>query len=241
MKAIFKLSKKYGFKIIEDASHAIGGEYLENKVGNCLYSDITIFSFHPVKIITSAEGGMALTNDEKLKVRMDLLRSHGVTRNEDLMAGTSHGPWYYQQISLGFNYRMSDLHAALGLSQMSRLDEFIFDRNRLADIYLSEFKESKIILPSVKDSVKSSWHLFIIQVDKSIRKNVFESLRGCEIGVNVHYMPIYKQPYYSDKYPDIKCINAEKYYEQCISIPLYHGLSESDQQHVIESVNRFTA
>lgn len=237
MEAIHKLSIQYNFKIIEDASHGIGGEYQSKKVGCCQYSDITIFSFHPVKIITTAEGGMALTNSKDLKEKMGLYRSHGITRDVNNMQGASHGPWYYQQIELGYNYRMSDIHAALGLSQMSRLDEFMTDRNQLAENYYQGLNSKKIRLPEIIESVKSSWHLFIIQVDYQKRKEVFEGLRQAGIGANVHYIPIHTQPFYKDKYKNISCPVAEAYYQRCVSIPLYHGLSHDDQSFVIDTVN----
>lgn len=238
MRAIHDLSKKYGFKVIEDASHAIGARYLGEPVGNCRYSDITIFSFHPVKIITTAEGGMALTNDSGLAQTMELLRSHGITRNPELMTKVSEGPWYYQQIELGFNYRMTDLQAALGLSQMSRLDTYVSKRHEIAQRYNEKLVHLPLVAPWQHPDAYSSFHLYVVRLtsrpDGKGRREVFESMRSRGVGVNVHYIPVHTQPYYQDMgfsagdFPE-----AERYYAEAISLPLYPALSGDDQGRVV--------
>ncbi len=237
MKSIYKLSKKYNFKIVEDASHAVGGKFFGQYVGKCEYSDITIFSFHPVKIITTGEGGAALTNDSSLAHKMALLRSHGITRSNDEMTKTSDGPWYYQQHFLGFNYRMNDISAALGVSQLKRLEEFVIERQSIADRYDQYFKGTYVKTPNKNKNILSSFHLYIIKVDEKIRNDLFRRLRETGIFVNLHYIPIYKQPYYSTlgflpkNYPE-----AEKYYREAISIPIFPGLSDKDQNYVVENI-----
>lgn len=237
MKSIFKLSKKYNFKIVEDASHAVGGKFFEQYVGKCEYSDITIFSFHPVKIITTGEGGAALTNDDSLAHKMALLRSHGITRLNDEMTKTADGPWYYQQHFLGFNYRMNDISAALGVSQLKRLDKFVVERQCIANRYNQYFRGTNVKTPKKNKNILSSFHLYIIKVDKKIRNDLFRRLRETGIFVNLHYIPIYRQPYYSTlgflpkNYPE-----AEKYYREAISIPIFPGLSNKDQSYVVENI-----
>ena len=240
MQEIHALGKEYKFQIIEDASHAIGAEYVNEKVGSCRYSDICIFSFHPVKIITTAEGGMALTNDELLAQKMGLFRSHGITREASQMLGESDGPWYYQQIELGFNYRMTELQAALGISQLNRLEQFIQERRRLAKEYDSHLSSLPIKLPYQQPNSVSAYHLYPIWIDQKAlgmsRRAVFENLRAQNIGVNVHYIPVHMQPYYQKigfkmgQFPE-----AEKYYSGAISIPLYVGLG-SNISHVVEAI-----
>jgi UDP-4-amino-4,6-dideoxy-N-acetyl-beta-L-altrosamine transaminase len=240
MKEIYNLSLKYGFKIIEDASHAIGGTYLEKKVGSCSFSDITIFSFHPVKMITTGEGGMALTNNSKLSEQMQRLRSHGITRHRGEMEGQiEEGAWYYQQIDLGFNYRMTDIQAALGLSQLSRLEEFVAKRHSLAKRYNSILKDMPITLPFQSSYCYSSFHLYIIRIPKTEslnRREVFERLCYHGIGVNVHYIPVYRHPYYRkfgfdySNFPE-----SESYYSQAITIPLFPTLTE-EQQDIVAKV-----
>lgn len=242
MRAIYDLSKKYGFKIIEDASHAVGASYKKTPVGSCRYSDITVFSFHPVKIITSGEGGMALTNDQNLAMKMATLRSHGVIRDESLMTDIAHGPWYYEQLDLGFNYRMTDISAALGLSQLSNLAKFVEQRNFLADRYDELLADSPFILPSRDNDSLSSFHLYIVRVEgskpRSSHKIIFNKLRSSGIGVNLHYIPIYKHPYYRkfnfnhDLYPA-----AELYYESAISIPLFPGLTSEEQEFIVKTLH----
>lgn len=243
MKSIHALSKKYGFKVIEDASHAIGGKYLGEPVGNCRYSDITIFSFHPVKIITTGEGGMAMTNDLVLANKMMKFRSHGITRVPEEMTVAPHGPWYYQQIDLGFNYRMTDLQAALGLSQMKRIDEFVTRRHEIARRYDELLADCWLTLPyQTKDSY-SAFHLYIIRLKtdeaKFSHREIFDRLRNNGILVNLHYIPIYTHPYYeSIGYNRADFPQAESYYSEAISIPMYATLTENEQQFVVDSIKK---
>ena len=237
MKKIFMLSKKYGFSIIEDASHAIGGKYLDKSIGSCQYSDITVFSFHPVKIITTAEGGIATTNSQKLARKMQLLRSHGVSRDQNEFTKLSEGGWYYQQIGIGFNYRMTELQAALGISQMKRLDEFVSTRHQLQRQYDSLLLDLDVIIPFQSSDCYSALHLYPIQLSKArkSRKKVYDELRENGIGANVHYIPIYSQPFYQkmgfnkDNFP-----NTENYYKNTISIPLFYGLEFKTQKKIVK-------
>ena len=239
MDKIHKLSKQYNFRIVEDASHAIGSEYKLKKTGSCLYSDICIFSLHPVKIITSGEGGLATTNCQKLFDRMVLLRSHGVTRDrEQLNSKSDEGAWYYEQQELGFNYRMTDIHAALALSQLNRLDTYVKIRNELAGRYLENLIDPRITLPSTVVETVSSWHLFVIKLDQGQnRKQVFNYLRSRNIGVNVHYIPVHYQPYYqSIGFKKGFFPKAEKAYGAALSLPIFPTLSNAQQDYVIENV-----
>ena len=239
MTRVHQLGQEYGFKIIEDASHAIGGKYLNKPIGGCQYSDITVFSFHPVKIITTAEGGLATTNQADLVEKMQLFRSHGVTRDPKLMTKQTDGGWYYQQVELGFNYRMTELQAALGISQMQRLDGFVEKRHQLQQRYHELLKGLPIKLPYQSTDSYSALHLYPIQLElENISKThaqVFDELRQNNLGVNVHYIPVHTQPYYEEKgfnpgdFPE-----AEKYYDRAISIPLYHGLTFEQQDQVVE-------
>lgn len=241
MEEIHRLSKLYDFKVIEDASHAIGGKYKGEFIGNCRYSDITVFSFHPVKIITTAEGGMALTNSDYLAEKMQLLRSHGITRDSNKMTHVADGPWYYQQVELGYNYRMTDIQAALGASQMTRLDQYVSTRHTLVDQYNQAFENFPITRPWQHADGYSAYHLYVIRLNKSnIKKShleVFDHLRNAGIGVNLHYIPVHTQPYYqklgfkAGDFPE-----AEKYYSEAISLPLYTKLSTEDQNTVIHSL-----
>lgn len=246
MQAIHKLSQKYGFKIIEDASHAIGGKYQGEYIGNCQYSDITVFSFHPVKIITTAEGGMALTNSDELATKMNLYRSHGVTRDQNLMTHEPDGPWYYQQVDLGFNYRMTELQAALGISQMTRLDEFVAKRHELAVRYNELLANLPITLPWQHPDSYSGLHLYVIrlQLDK-ITKNhrqVFEELRAQGIGVNLHYIPVHTQPYYQQMgFEEGQFPQAEQYYKEAISLPIFPSLNLKKQKIVINKLSKIIA
>lgn len=241
MAKISELAERYGFTVIEDASHAIGGRYRDTMIGCCKFSDMTVFSFHPVKIITTGEGGMVLTNDHSLYEKLLRLRSHGITREPTLMSGESHGPWYYQQIELGFNYRMTDIQAALGLSQLQRVDEFIARRHVLAKRYDLALRDLPLVLPWWDSDAFSAWHLYVIRlrleaIMKSHRE-VFEGLRQRGILVNLHYIPVHTQPYYRDmgfKAGDFP--EAEHYYREAISLPLHFELSDADQERVITAL-----
>ncbi len=242
MKKIKELSIKYGFKIIEDASHAIGGKYYGEYIGSCSYSDIAVFSFHPVKIITTCEGGVCLTNDSNIYDKIYRLRSHGIVRNEKQMVNKSHGSWYYEQIDLGFNFRLNDLQSALGINQLKRTDSFVKSRHAIVRKYDELFKESQnIITPNQNINEHSSFHLYIIRViekDGIDRKVIFEKLRNEGVYVNIHYIPIYRQPYYSKEF-DIKDFpNSEKYYSEAISLPIYPSLKEEQIKEVVDIVNK---
>lgn len=237
MQAIHKLAKKYGFSIIEDASHAIGSKYKGEPIGNCRYSDITVFSFHPVKIVTTAEGGMAVTNNAKLAEHLSLLRSHGITRDEGLMTKAADGPWYYQQIELGYNYRMTELQAALGVSQMQRLDEFVTKRHQLADRYDELLQDLPIILPWQHPDSYSAVHLYVIRIpletNNTTHLELFNTMRDAGILVNLHYIPIHMQPYYQQMGFDVgQFPEAEQYYKEAMSIPMYPAMTEEQQDTV---------
>jgi UDP-4-amino-4,6-dideoxy-N-acetyl-beta-L-altrosamine transaminase len=243
MTAIYALSQKYGFKIIEDASHAIGGKYKGDFIGNSHYSDITVFSFHPVKIITTAEGGMVLTNSDTLAAEMALLRSHGITRDTTQMTHAPDGPWYYQQIGLGFNYRMTELQAALGMSQMQRLDAYVARRHELSCRYDHLLADLPVITPWQHPDSYSGLHLYVIRlllkkISKTHRQ-VFEALRDRGVGVNLHYIPVHTQPYYQRmgfKMGDFP--QAEQYYSEAISLPLFQTLSYVQQEHVVDALRK---
>lgn len=240
MKRISELARAHGIAVIEDASHAIGADYLGHPVGDCAHGDVTVFSFHPVKIVTSAEGGMATTQDAKLASRMAELRAHGITRDPERMRGSNEGPWYYQQLELGLNYRMTEMQAALGASQMGRLVAFVNRRRALANRYDTLLAELPIDLPERLQGCLSSWHLYVIRLkDPTRRRPVFEALRADGIGVNVHYIPVHMQPYYQDLgFAPGDFPVSEDYYSRAISIPLYPGMTEDDQNKVIESLRR---
>ena len=243
MVRISELARAYGVKIIEDASHAIGAEYLGAPVGNCARSDITVFSFHPVKIITTAEGGMALTTDPELAARMDRLRSHGITRAPALMTHAPDGPWYYQQLELGWNYRMTEMQAALGHSQMDQLDTFIARRRDLADAYDTALEGLPLYRPGRQSGAVSSWHLYVIRLHESARhRSTFEALRAEGIGVNLHYIPVHLQPYYTElgfTHGDFP--TSEDYYSRAISIPLHAGLTNEEQAQVVDALKKVLA
>ncbi|WP_102107864.1 UDP-4-amino-4,6-dideoxy-N-acetyl-beta-L-altrosamine transaminase [Oceaniglobus roseus] len=239
MARIGALARHYGVRVVEDASHAIGGAFGAMPVGACEHSDICVFSFHPVKIVTTAEGGAAVTNDPELAARMERFRSHGITRDPALMEGESHGPWYYQQLDLGLNYRMTELQAALGVTQMARLEDYVARRNALAARYDRMLGNLPVALPGRSEGVISSFHLYVVRVDAERRRAVFEAMRGDGIGVNVHYIPVHTQPYWRrhgfgpGDFPV-----AEDYYARAISIPLYAGLSEAQQDAVVASLGK---
>jgi UDP-4-amino-4,6-dideoxy-N-acetyl-beta-L-altrosamine transaminase len=238
LEAVAKLSQQYGFQVIEDAAHGIGGRYRDRPIGCCEFSDLTVFSFHPVKIITTAEGGMVTTNNQDLYDRLIRLRSHGITRDPRFMEGESDGPWYYQQLELGYHYRITDLQAALGSSQMERLDAFVNRRHELVERYNVELKGLPLTTPYQHPDTYPSWHLYPIRLQldriKLSHREVFEALRAAEIGVNVHYIPVHTQPYYQRlgfKWGDFP--ESERYYQEEISLPLYYSLSDGRQDRVI--------
>jgi UDP-4-amino-4,6-dideoxy-N-acetyl-beta-L-altrosamine transaminase len=241
MAAIHALSKRYGFKIIEDASHAIGGKYKGDPIGNCRYSDITVFSFHPVKIITTAEGGMTLTNSDELATRMSLLRSHGITREPSLMTQKMDGPWYYQQVALGYNYRMTDIQAALGVSQISRLNQYVQRRHDIATRYDALMADLPITLPWQHPDSYSAYHLYVIRLKldqiNTTHLSVFEALRENNILANLHYIPVHTQPYYQKmgfKHGDFP--ESERYYREAISIPMHPTLTNDEQDFVVSTL-----
>jgi dTDP-4-amino-4,6-dideoxygalactose transaminase len=241
MLAIYGLSQEFNFQIIEDASHAIGGKYQNKLIGSCLYSDITIFSFHPVKIITTGEGGMAVTNSKEYAKKMQLLRSHGITRNEMEMFNSSEGDWYYEQITIGYNYRITDIQAALGISQMRRIDINVARRHNIAACYDNSLKDMPITLPLRHPGNYSALHLYVIRLElnklNKSRGEIFRRMRMQNIGVNVHYIPVHTQPYYAKfgfKKGDFP--NAEDYYESALSLPLFPSMSAAQQDAVIEGL-----
>lgn len=241
MKRIAALGKKYGFKIIEDASHAVGAKYAGIPVGSCRYSDATVYSFHPVKIITTAEGGMVFTNNDELATKMNLFRSHGVTRDKSLMTHASDGPWYYQQVELGLNYRLTELQAALGIEQLKRLDEFLAKRHKIAGVYDSAFSDSPFRAQERLKDNYSALHLYIIRLDdtysKADRAVLFKYMRDAGIGVNVLYIPIHTQPYYAAQgFQSGDCPNSVDYYERCLALPMYPDLTTEQQLYVIETL-----
>lgn len=239
--AIRALADRFGFAIIEDAAHSIGGSYRGERAGSGRWADITTFSFHPVKTVTSGEGGMVMTNDADVADRLRLLRSHGITRDERFMEGESEGGWYYQQIDLGFNFRLTDIQAALGASQMTRLDEFVTRRNELAERYRMLLADLPLTWQGGQEQTYSAHHLFVVQLaeDARPRAEVFDALREAGIGVNVHYIPVHLQPYYrafgfsAGDFP-----NAERYYAGALTLPLFPAMTESDQDAVVEALTR---
>lgn len=241
MSAIKKLAQQYGFQVIEDAAHGIGGRYRDRPIGCCEFSDLTVFSFHPVKIITTAEGGMVLTNREDLYEKLIRLRSHGITRDSRFMQGEPDGPWYYQQLELGYHYRITDLQAALGASQMNRLDSFVNRRHELVERYNVGLKDLPLSTPYQNPNTYPSWHLYVIRLEldriQPTHREVFETLRTAGIGVNLHYIPVHTQPYYQNlgfewgQFP-----NSEQYYREAISLPLYSGLTNEKQDRIISTL-----
>lgn len=246
MRAIHALAQEYGFRVIEDASHAIGGKYRGQFIGSGEYSDITVFSFHPVKIITTGEGGMALTNNAELATSMALLRSHGITRDAARMTQEPDGPWYYQQVELGFNYRMTDIQAALGISQLLRLEKYVAQRYILAERYNQALAALPLQIPLQHQDGCSSWHLYVIRIQEQeariSRGELFAALRERGVGVNVHYIPVHTQPYYyrlGFNYGDFP--EAEKYYEEAITLPLFPSMTEEQQDQVVETLRGLIA
>ena len=243
MKEIKKLSEIYGFKVIEDASHALGSKYFKNYVGNCSYSDITIFSFHPVKIITSGEGGMATTNSLEISNKLNLFRSHGITKDKNNFLIKDKEDWYYEQHLLGFNYRMNDIEASLGISQLKRINKFINERNNIAKIYNQAFKDLPFKTPSVLNHNLSSFHLYVLLIEEEVfnkRDDLFRFLREKNILVNLHYYPIHLQPYYQNlgfKFGDFPL--AEDYSKRAISLPIYPDLQKDEQEFVINTIYSF--
>jgi dTDP-4-amino-4,6-dideoxygalactose transaminase len=260
MEAIHELGRQYGFRILEDASHALGARYKNGSVGNCQYSEITVFSFHPVKSITTGEGGMAVTNDLVLAQRMELLRSHGITRSagarrqvsevrsqklHELSQASSIGPpaWYYEQIDLGFNYRMTDIQAALGVSQLRRLDAFVSRRSELARRYDELLAGLPVVTPWQHPDGASAWHLYVVRLQldrlRVTHRQVFEAMRDQGIGVNLHYIPVHTQPWFKrlgfmpGMFPE-----SEKYYQEAITLPLFPGMTEDEQDRVVEALKR---
>lgn len=228
MKSIWALSKEYGFKVVEDACHALGGEYIGSKVGSCEYSDMTVFSFHPVKMITTGEGGAVLTNDKNLNDKVELLTSHGITKDISQFRNKCDGDWYYEQQVLGFNYRLTDIQAALGISQLKRLDSFVSKRRKIAKHYLNNLKG--VTLPYQHPDTSSSWHLFVIQIKN--RKAIKERLRKQKILTQVHYIPVVNQPFYNGE----KLQNSRYFYKHCLSLPIYVDLTNQEQSKVINSL-----
>jgi UDP-4-amino-4,6-dideoxy-N-acetyl-beta-L-altrosamine transaminase len=241
MHAIHALSREYGFRIIEDASHAVGGRYRGEPIGAGRYSDVTVFSFHPVKVVTAGEGGMAVTGDADLAARMSRLRTHGITRDPQQMTRAPDGPWYYEQVELGFNYRMTDIHAALGSSQLARLDAYLTRRHALAARYERLLSTLPVKLPWQHPDSYSGLHLYVIRLRldaiDATHRQVFERLRAAGIGVNLHYMPVYRHPYYAELgFAAGYCPQAEQYYREAISLPMYPTLSEAEQDYVVDSL-----
>lgn len=246
MAAIHQLSQEFGFTVIEDAAHAIGASYQSVPVGQCQHSAMTVFSFHPVKIVTTAEGGVVTTNDNTLYDQLIMLRSHGITKEADKLTSPAEGGWSYEQQTLGYHYRMTDIQAALGASQVQRLPEFIARRRQLAAQYDEMLADLPVIRPYQAESQQSSWHLYVVQIDShktsTTRKAVFDGLRAANIGVQIHYIPVHTQPYY-------KAIGfnrgdfpvAESYYQQAISLPMYPTLTDAEQQRVVATLRGFLA
>ena len=241
MERIAELSKKYGFAVIEDASHAIGATYKDTRVGCCKYSDMTVFSFHPVKIITTAEGGMVLTNNKDLYEKLVLFRSHGITRDPKLMTHAADGPWYYQQVELGFNYRMTDMQAALGYSQMDRLEDFVARRRYLAKRYDELLKDLPLRTPEQNPDTNSSWHIYVVRLEldkaKRSKQEIFAEMKKRGIVLNIHYIPVHTQPYYEKlgfKHGDFPV--SEQYYKEAFTLPLYYSLTDAQQDEVVKAL-----
>lgn len=246
MVRIHELAQEYGFTVLEDASHAVGADYLDTKVGSCRYSDMTVFSFHPVKIVTTGEGGMVLTNDEQLYKKLTLYRSHGITRAPELMTHASDGPWYYQQVELGFNYRMTDMQAALGTSQMTRLDEFVARRRELVARYDELLADLPVRTPYVMEGANPSWHLYVVRVDfarvKKSKAEIFAAMRERGVVLNLHYIPVHTQPYYErlGHRPE-ECPVSLDYYREALTLPLYYSLTNEQQDEIVAALREVLA
>ena len=246
MKRIQELSQEYGFTVIEDASHATGADYLGGKVGSCKFSDMTVFSFHPVKIITTGEGGMVLTNNKDLYDRLCLYRSHGITRDAKLMTQEADGPWYYQQVDLGFNYRMTDMQAALGYSQLQKLDKFVARRRNLAARYDELLKGLPLRTPVVMEGANPSWHLYLVRIDftkvKKTKKQIFMEMKEKGITLNLHYIPVHTQPYYEKLgHKPEECPVSLEYYREALTLPLYYSLTNEQQEVVVKALKEVLA
>lgn len=239
MQTIHQLCKVHNIVIIEDAAHALGGDYLGRKIGCCQYSDMAVLSFHPVKSITTAEGGAVVTNCAAYSSKLQLYAKHGITRDPAFMQGQSHGPWYYQQVELGYNYRLSDLHAALGVTQLQKLDQFIAKRSLLAERYRQQLAGLPLMLPSDESYSSSAWHLYMVELKQHSRLNMYQALHALGIGVNVHYIPIHLQPYYQAlgfKAGDFP--HAEQFYQHALTLPLFPSMTESEQDQVISALQQ---
>lgn len=246
MKYIHRLAREYGFTVLEDASHATGADYLGKKVGSCEFSAMAVFSFHPVKIITTGEGGMVLTNNEELYKKLCLYRSHGITRDANLMTHASDGPWYYQQVDLGFNYRMTDIQAALGASQMDRLDEFVARRRELAARYDELLRDLPLKTPFVMEGANPSWHIYVVRVDfarvKKTKAEIFREMRERGITLNLHYIPVHTQPYYEALgHKPEECPLALDYYREAMTLPLYYALTDEEQDKIVAALREVLA
>lgn len=242
MREIHELAGHYNIKVVEDASHAVGARYLDTRIGDCRYSDITVFSFHPVKIITTAEGGLATTRDAVLAAHMSRLRSHGITRNPQEMTHAPDGPWYYEQVELGFNYRMTDVQAALGASQLGHIEQWLSHRHALADYYDAELRDLPLQLPVRLPDRYSALHLYVVRVEPRARIDraaLYDALRAAGIASNVHYIPVHLQPDYlrfGFKRGDFPA--SEAYYDSALTLPMYPGLTEAKQERVIHALRK---
>lgn len=241
MKRIRELAEEYGFTVLEDASHAVGADYLDTKVGGCTFSDMTVFSFHPVKIVTTGEGGMILTNNRDLYEKLTLYRSHGITRDPEKMTHTADGAWYYQQIDLGYNYRMTDLQAALGYSQMQRLDAFVARRRELAAHYDELLRDLPLRTPHVMEGAEPSWHIYVVRLDfariAKTKEQIFSEMKEQGIILNLHYIPVHLQPYYENLgFAQGDFPHSESYYEEALTLPLYYDLTDAQQDEIVAAL-----
>ena len=241
MKRIYALAEEYGFTILEDASHAVGADYLDTKVGSCAFSDMAVFSFHPVKIVTTGEGGMILTNNRDLYEKLTLYRSHGITRDPEKMTHAADGPWYYQQIDLGYNYRMTDLQAALGYSQMQRLDAFVARRREIAARYDELLRDLPLTTPYVMEGAAPSWHIYIVRLDFARigkpKEQIFSEMKKRGVVLNLHYIPVHLQPYYEELgFAKGDFPQSEAYYEEALTLPLYYDLTDAQQDQIVHAL-----